>query len=65
MTTTLIEFGGGSDHIHLLIDIHPALNISVLVNNFKTASARRTRNKFPEQSGTVLQEAAILASRLL
>ena len=41
----LIEFGGEEDHVHLLISIKPALNISVLVNNLKTASARRFRNK--------------------
>ena len=45
---TLIEFGGGPDHVHLLVDIHPALDISVLINNLKTASARRTRNRFAE-----------------
>lgn len=44
----LVEFGGEPDHAHLLIDIHPALNISVLINNLKTASARRTRNRFAE-----------------
>ncbi len=44
----LVEFGGESDHVHLLIDIHPALDISVLINNLKTASARRARNRFGE-----------------
>ncbi|WP_031410053.1 IS200/IS605 family transposase [Thiomonas sp. FB-Cd] len=44
----LIEFGGESDHVHLLIDIHPALNISVLINNLKTASARRARARFAQ-----------------
>jgi putative transposase len=44
----LLEFGGEPDHVHLLIDIHPALDISVLINNLKTASARRTRNRFAE-----------------
>jgi putative transposase len=44
----LMEFGGEPDHVHLLIDIHPALNLSVLINNLKTASARRTRNRFAE-----------------
>ncbi|BBE51044.1 transposase IS200-family protein [Ferriphaselus amnicola] len=44
----LIEFGGEPDHAHLLVDIHPALDISVLINNLKTASARRTRNRFAE-----------------
>lgn len=45
---TLLEFGGEPDHVHLLVDIHPALDISVLINNLKTASARRTRNRFAE-----------------
>ena len=44
----LVEFGGEADHVHLLIDIHPALDISVLINNLKTASARRSRNRFAE-----------------
>lgn len=42
----LFEFGGEADHVHLPIAIHPALNISVLINNLKTASARRARNRF-------------------
>jgi putative transposase len=44
----LLEFGGEPDHVHLLVDIHPALDISVLINNLKTASARRTRNRFAD-----------------
>ncbi|MHB8370053.1 MAG: IS200/IS605 family transposase [Leptospirales bacterium] len=45
---TLLEFGGEADHVHLLAEIHPALNISTLINNLKTASARRVRNRFSE-----------------
>lgn len=45
---TLLEFGVEADHVHLLVDIHPALNISTLINNLKTASARRARNRFAE-----------------
>jgi len=44
----LIEFGGKEDYVHLLIDIHPALNISTLINNLKFASSRRIRNEFPD-----------------
>lgn len=44
----LVEFGGEPDHVRLLVDIHPALDISVLINNLKTASARRARNRFAE-----------------
>jgi len=45
---TLIEFGGEADHVHLLVGIHPALNISILINNLKSASARRMRNRFAD-----------------
>ncbi len=44
----LLEFGGEPDHVHLLVSIHPALDISVLINNLKTASARRARIRFAE-----------------
>lgn len=44
----LLEFGGEADHVHLLIDIHPALDLSVLINNLKTASARRARGRYAE-----------------
>jgi putative transposase len=42
----LLEFGGEDDHVHLLIDIHQALNMFTLVNNLKSASSRRVRNNF-------------------
>lgn len=45
---TLIEFGAEPDHVHLLVAIHPALNISTLVNNLKSASSRRLRNLFAD-----------------
>ena len=45
---SLIEFGAEQDHVHLLVSIHPALNISTLINNLKTATARRARNRFAE-----------------
>jgi putative transposase len=44
----MIEFGGEEDHVHILVNIHPALDISALINNLKTASARRARNRFAE-----------------
>lgn len=45
----LIEFGGEADHVHLRVAIHPALNIATLVNNLKSASAHRMRNRFAER----------------
>jgi len=45
---SLIEFGGEQDHVHLLADIHPALDISVLINNLKPASSKRLRRVFAD-----------------
>lgn len=45
----LIEFGGESDHVHLLFEAHPALDLSSLVNNLKTASARKLKKPFEPQ----------------
>ena len=45
---TLIELGGEADHVHLLVGIHPALNLSTLINNLKSASSRRMRNRFAD-----------------
>lgn len=44
----LLEFGGEPDHVHLLVEIHPSLDISVLINNLKTASSRRVQNRYKE-----------------
>ncbi|MDA8363816.1 MAG: IS200/IS605 family transposase [Gammaproteobacteria bacterium] len=52
----LVEFSGESDHVHLLIDIHPAPNISTLINNLKTAGARRARNRFADHLPLVLAQ---------
>jgi putative transposase len=42
----LLEFGGEDDHVHMLVDIHPALTISTLINNLKSASSKRLRREF-------------------
>lgn len=42
----LIEFGGETDHVHLLFDAHPAMEMSVLMNNLKTVSSRLIRKEF-------------------
>lgn len=45
---SLVAFGGDVDHVHLLVAIHPALNIAGLINNLKSASSRRMRNRFAD-----------------
>jgi putative transposase len=44
----LIEFSGEPDHVHLLMDCHPALNLSRLIGNLKTVSARHIRKENTE-----------------
>ena len=49
----LLEFNGESDHIHLLFRYHPLLQLSNLVNNFKTVSSRILRRDYCESLGKV------------
>lgn len=44
----LIEFNGEEDHVHLLINYPPKIQISKLVNSLKGVSSRRLREKYPE-----------------
>lgn len=44
----LVEFNGEPDHVHLLIEAHPALDLSSLIGNLKTVSARRIRAEYEE-----------------
>ena len=44
----LTEFGAEPDHVHLLIETHPSVDLSRLVGNLKTVSARHIRKEFPE-----------------
>lgn len=44
----LIEFGGEADHIHLLLEMNPTLQISKFVNNLKTVTSRYIRKEFAE-----------------
>jgi len=42
----LVEFNGESDHVHLLIRAHPALNVASMVGNLKTVTSRLLRAEF-------------------
>lgn len=44
----LVEFGGEADHVHLLVDAHPAMDLSRFVGNLKTVSSRRIRKENQE-----------------
>jgi putative transposase len=44
----LIEFNGEADHIHLLFQYYPQIDLSKLVNNIKSVSSRRMRSEFAD-----------------
>ena len=41
----LVEFDGDEDHVHLLVNYHPKVAVSVLVNSLKGVSSRMIRQK--------------------
>jgi putative transposase len=45
--STLEEFDGEADHVHLLVTYPPRISLSVLVNSLKGVSSRKLRKKFP------------------
>ncbi|PMB13845.1 IS200/IS605 family transposase [Fischerella thermalis CCMEE 5282] len=42
----LVEFNGECDHVHLLFQYHPDLQLSTLVGNIKSTTSRRLRQEF-------------------
>jgi putative transposase len=46
--TTLTEFNGEADHVHLLVNYPPKIALSGLVNSLKGVSARRLRATRPD-----------------
>lgn len=45
----LIEFNGESDHVHLLFQYYPQLELPKFITNLKSVSSRRLRAEFPGQ----------------
>jgi len=46
--TELVEFNGGHNHVHLLVDFPPKVAVARLVNSLKGVSSRRLRQEFPD-----------------
>jgi putative transposase len=44
----LIEFNGEEDHIHLLFQYYPQMELSKFINNIKSVTSRRIRSEFAE-----------------
>lgn len=46
--STLVEFNGESDHVHLLVNFPPKVAVSKLVNSLKGVSSRLLRKEFED-----------------
>lgn len=44
----IIEMNGEEDHIHILFDAPPQINLANTINSFKTVTSRYIRKEFPE-----------------
>ncbi len=45
----LIEFNGEEDHVHLLFQYFPQMELTKFINNLKTVTSRRLRSEFHER----------------
>ena len=44
----LLEFSGEADHVHVLFEGHPSMELAKFVNNLKTVTSRLTRRDHGE-----------------
>jgi putative transposase len=44
----MIEFGGEVDHVHILFEAIPSIELSKLVNNLKSVTSRKCRQAYAE-----------------
>lgn len=49
----MIEFNGENNHIHLLFQYYPQLELPKFVGNIKSVTSRRLRQEFPEEINKV------------
>ena len=52
----LVEFGGEADHVHLLIEAHPNIKPSRLINTLKTISSRMIRKEFADELAKIYRK---------
>ncbi len=45
----ILEMNGEADHIHILFEAPPQINLASFVNAFKSASSRNIRANFPQE----------------
>jgi len=48
--SSLVEFEGEKDHVHLLVKYPPKVSVSKLVNSLKGVSSRHLRKRYPSMA---------------
>jgi putative transposase len=43
---SIVSFSGETDHVHILFEAHPSLNLSQLIANLKTVGSRLIRKEY-------------------
>lgn len=54
--STLTDFNGEENHVHLLISYPPDVEVSKLVNNLKTVSSRLIRKEFADEINPIYKK---------
>jgi putative transposase len=57
--SSLVEFDGEKDHVHLLVNYPPKVSISKLVNSLKGVSSRILRRDFNRDIGRMLYKGVL------
>lgn len=57
--SSLIEFDGEGDHVHLLVNYPPKVSMSKLVNSLKGVSSRVIRRDFKREIGRMLYKGVL------
>ncbi|MEO0968838.1 MAG: IS200/IS605 family transposase [Cyanobacteria bacterium J06639_18] len=52
----LVEFNGEDNHVHLLFQYYPEVQLSKLVNNLKSVASRRLREEFKDEINRTYQK---------
>lgn len=56
----VIEFNGEADHIHLLFQYYPQLELPKFVSNLKAVSSRRIRTQYKDKLDKIYRGKAVL-----
>jgi putative transposase len=59
----LLEFNSEADHVHVLVELPPNLDLSRFGNNVKTTSSRLVRRDFADQLNYVYRGKPVFWSR--